>query len=134
MGAEANLAETLNKPCHSGIFPKKKIYFCGRKASEMEQLKPYIETIKALCAKHKVARLYAFGSVLTPRFGHESDFDFAVEFTDVDLMDYADNYFDLKFSLEDLFRRKVDLIEEKALKNKVFIENMSQNKQLLYAA
>jgi uncharacterized protein len=100
----------------------------------MERFRPYLEVLKSLCAKHRVARLYAFGSVLTPRFSHESDLDFAVEFADVDLMDYADNYFDLKSSLEDLFERKVDLVEEKALKNRVFIQNMNQNKQLLYVA
>ena len=40
--------------------------------------------------------LYAFGSVLSDKFNDESDIDLIVNFSDVQLLDYADNYFDLK--------------------------------------
>ena len=33
-----------------------------------------------------------------------------VDFDKVTLEDYTDNYFDLKFSLEDIFGREVDLL------------------------
>lgn len=59
----------------------------------MEQININIETLKTLCAKHKVARLYAFGSVLTPKFSSQSDIDLSVEFADIDVLDYADNDF-----------------------------------------
>ena len=36
--------------------------------------------ITALCRKHGVRHLYAFGSVLTPRFTDHSDVDFLVDF------------------------------------------------------
>jgi predicted nucleotidyltransferase len=48
------------------------------------------------------------------------------------LLDYADNYFDLKFSLEDTFKRSVDLLEEKAIKNPYFKKALDKNKQLIY--
>ncbi|HZJ20046.1 MAG TPA: nucleotidyltransferase domain-containing protein, partial [Pricia sp.] len=67
--------------------------------------------IVALCQKHKVSKLFAFGSVLTDRFSKESDIDLVVDFDEFDKMEYADNYFNLKFSLEDLFQRNVDLLE-----------------------
>ena len=41
-----------------------------------------------------------------------------VDFDKVTLEDYADNYFDLKFSLEDIFGREVDLLEDKAIRNR----------------
>ena len=75
-----------------------------------------IDRLKRLCEKYKVAKLYVFGSVINNRFNKESDIDFLVTFDKIDLEDYADNYFDLKFSLEDLFKRNIDLLEEKAIK------------------
>ena len=76
--------------------------------------------------------LYAFGSVLTDRFNDRSDVDLIVNFHDIKLLDYADNYFDLKFSLEDIFKRPVDLLEEKAIRNPYFKKSVEQTKQLIY--
>jgi hypothetical protein len=91
-----------------------------------------IEFINALCKSHKVKSLYAFGSVLTDKFNDQSDIDLIVDFSDVQLLDYADNYFDLKFSLEDTFKRSVDLLEEKAIKNPYFKRAIEKNRQLIY--
>ena len=91
-----------------------------------------IEFINALCKSHKVKSLYAFGSVLTDKFNEKSDIDLIVNFSDVQLVDYADNYFDLKFSLEDTFKRSVDLLEEKAIKNPYFKKAIEKNRQLIY--
>ncbi len=41
-------------------------------------------------------------------FNDQIDLDFIVNFDDVQLLDYVDNYFDLKFSLEDTFKSPVD--------------------------
>jgi predicted nucleotidyltransferase len=47
--------------------------------------------------------------------------------------DYADNYFDFKFSLQEIFKRPVDLLEEKAIKNPYFRQNVNnQQRQLVY--
>jgi len=91
-----------------------------------------IEFINALCKLHKVKSLYAFGSVLTDKFTDESDIDLIVNFSDVKLLDYADNYFDLKFSLEDTLKRPVDLLEEKAIKNPYFKKAVERDRQLIY--
>ena len=55
-----------------------------------------------------------------------------VDFADFSVEDYADNYFDLKFSLEDVLKRKVDLLEEKAIKNPYFRELINQQMELVY--
>ncbi len=91
-----------------------------------------IDNIRALCKKHKVTKLFVFGSILTNNFKNSSDIDFLVDFAGVDLYDYADNYFDLKKSLENLLKREVDLIEDKALKNPFLRKSIDSSKMLIY--
>ena len=95
-------------------------------------LKNQLDTIRSLCERYRVKTLYVFGSVLTPNFAPHSDIDLLVDFLDQDPLRYTSNYFQFKFELEKLFNRKIDLLEERALKNPYFIENINQRKQLLY--
>lgn len=92
----------------------------------MNRLETYPPEIIELCKTHKVKSLYAFGSVLSENFNSESDIDLIVDFTAIDVEEYADNYFDLKFSLRDILKRPVDLLEEKAIKNLYFKTSISQ--------
>ncbi|AYQ31266.1 nucleotidyltransferase family protein [Runella sp. SP2] len=98
----------------------------------MNTLERYTSEIKRLCENHKVKSLYAFGSVLTDRFNSESDIDLIVDFSTIEVEDYADNYFDFKFSLQDLLNRPIDLLEEKAIKNPYFKKSVNQQRQLIY--
>ena len=98
----------------------------------LNRLETYTPQIDALCKTHKVKSLYAFGSVLTDKFNAESDIDLIVDFANIQTEDYADNYFDFKFSLQDMFKRSVDLLEEKAIKNPYFRQSINQQKQLVY--
>lgn len=98
----------------------------------MNFLNQNIDIIKSLCQLHNVKTLYAFGSVLTEKFNESSDVDLIVDFKKVDLLKYADNYFDLKFSLEDTLKRPVDLLEEKAIKNPYFKRAVEQQRKLIY--
>jgi uncharacterized protein len=91
-----------------------------------------IEIIKDLCTKHKVRRLFVFGSVVTGRLKKNSDVDLLVDFHDVDLYEYADNYFNLKKALENLLERDVDLLEDKAIKNPYLRYSIDSTKQLIY--
>ncbi len=72
------------------------------------------------------------GSVLTNKFNKICDVELIVDFEDVDLYMYADNYFDFKIALEQLFHRKVDLLEEKAIKNPYLKQSIDTTKQLIY--
>jgi predicted nucleotidyltransferase len=98
----------------------------------MNLLDKNIDKIRDLCTKHKVGKLFVFGSVLTNRFRSDSDLDFIVDFEDIDLYDYADNYFDLKYSLENLFKRDIDLLEDKAISNPYLRQSIDSSKQLVY--
>ena len=87
-----------------------------------------------LCEKFKVRRLSAFGSVCTENFTEKSDIDFLYLFDSerLPLVEYADNFFSFKESLQQLFQRKVDLVPEKTLSNPYFIEEMKKTKVLIY--
>ncbi|HEY4785234.1 MAG TPA: nucleotidyltransferase domain-containing protein [Bacteroidales bacterium] len=98
----------------------------------MNIIEKNIDRISDLCKKHKVSRLFVFGSVLTGNFKKSSDIDFIVDFEDVALHDYADNYFDLKLSLENLFKRNIDLLEDKAINNPYLRQSIDSSKQLIY--
>lgn len=98
----------------------------------MNELEKYKADIYKLCESHHVQALYVFGSVLTDRFNHKSDIDLMVDFKNIKVEDYADNYFDFKFSLQDVFQRSVDLLEKKALKNPYFLQAVNNQKQIIY--
>lgn len=94
----------------------------------------YIDQIRDLCNENKVKRLFVFGSVLTDHFNEASDVDMLVDIALSDPFDYAESYFELKFKLQDLLNRQIDLLEEKSLKNTYLIENINQTKKLIYEA
>jgi predicted nucleotidyltransferase len=73
-----------------------------------------------------------FGSALTDRFNEQSDIDLIVDFDRQKISDYFNNFFDFKYSLEDVFKRKVDLLEEKPIQNKYLKESIDNSKQLIY--
>lgn len=100
----------------------------------MKLIELNLQRIVDLCRKHKVKTLAVFGSILTDRFNDQSDVDLLVDFEpiDMDKEDYVRNYFDFRDALESLFSRKVDLIEEKALRNKYLIANVNRTKQMIY--
>jgi len=90
--------------------------------------------IKLLCKENKVKHLFVFGSVLTSKFNENSDIDFIVDIDSSDPIDYADHYFALKFSLEDLLKRPIDLLENKAINNPFLRQQIEQTQALVYGS
>ena len=76
-----------------------------------ETLKEKLPEIKE---KYGVKNLYIFGSYVRGEQTPESDIDILVEFEKGKKI--FDNYMDLKFYLEELFGKKVDLIIKEAVK------------------
>ena len=118
---------------------KKKLYLCTRyylKEKEMDiEIKEKIPELVMLCKKYRVSKMYLFGSASIGTFNENSDIDFLISFqSDVTLEEYADNYFDLMFEIEDMFGRKIDLVTENTLSNPYFIHSVEQTKKLIYAA
>lgn len=77
----------------------------------IEILKKHENTIKD---KYHVRRIGVFGSFARGEEKESSDIDILVEFERGSKT--FDNYMDLKFFLEDLFNRKVDLVTVEALR------------------
>lgn len=99
----------------------------------MESLAQYMTSIQLLYEAHKVKNLYAFGSVTKDSFSAESDVDLIVDFEENSSPKaYTDNYFALKFSLEDLLGREVDLLEAKELQNPYLKDQIVQERSLIY--
>ncbi|MDZ7739706.1 MAG: nucleotidyltransferase domain-containing protein [Bacteroidales bacterium] len=91
-----------------------------------------IDRIRKLCEQYNVSQLSVFGSILTDKFNKNSDIDLLVDFSSIDLQNYADNYFSLKQALEEIFRRQVDLLENKAIKNPYLRQSINSSKRILY--
>jgi predicted nucleotidyltransferase len=90
--------------------------------------------LERLCKKYYVKTLWVFGSALRPDFDARSDIDLLAEFDDPVDMSLADQFFNFWEEVANLFGRRVDLVELKAIKNPIFAENVNRSKQLLYAA
>jgi predicted nucleotidyltransferase len=97
-------------------------------------LDKYINQIRILCDRNKVKYLFVFGSILSDKFAETSDIDLIVDINSDDPIDYAENYFNLKFQLEELLNRPIDLLEERALNNPFLKESINKSKKLLYEA
>ena len=103
----------------------------------VDVVKNNLDKIIDACKSHHVKSLYLFGSAATGKFfSTESDLDFLYQFEKnaISPIDYADNFFDFKFFLEDLFDRSIDLISEEYLSNPSFIKSLEKSKVQVYAA
>lgn len=98
----------------------------------MNLIEMNIDKIIALCRKYKVAKLWVFGSILTPRFNDESDVDFSVVFHYDQIHDMFVTFFDFVEELQSLLGRNVDLVDETAVKNKYFRQELNNTKHLIY--
>ena len=99
----------------------------------MELINKNRKELNKVCSTFKVDELYVFGSILTDKFNSKSDIDFIVSILSNDPIEYAENYFELKFELERIFKRKIDLLEQKAIRNKAFENLVNKKKMLVYA-
>ena len=93
------------------------------------------EELEKLCRTYRVVKLYAFGSATSDRFSPDtSDIDFLVLFAPMTPFEHADAYFGLIESLEKLYQRPVDLIEDTAIRNPYFRKEVEETRIMLYAA
>jgi predicted nucleotidyltransferase len=93
-------------------------------------------TLEKLCKKYRVKRFEIFGSALIAQgFDPEhSDLDFLVEFLPLPPGEHANAYFGLLEELQDLFKRHIDLVMPRAIKNPYFLESINKSREVIYAA
>jgi predicted nucleotidyltransferase len=99
----------------------------------IELINKHKKELDRACSEFNVNELYVFGSILSDKFKPESDIDFIVSILSNDPIEYAENYFELKFELERIFKRRIDLLEQKAIRNKTFENLINNQKMLVYA-
>lgn len=98
----------------------------------MKLIELNIDKIIALCQKHKVAKLWVFGSILTPHFNEDSDVDFSVIFHYDQIQDLFLTFFDFIEEMQMVLGRKIDLVDETAVKNYYFKKELNRTKRLIY--
>lgn len=98
----------------------------------MNILNQHIEQIRKLCELNKVSALFAFGSVTTDKFKPDSDIDLVVDIDDNDPISYSDKYFNLKFQLQEILKRHIDLLEQKAIRNRFLKTEIDRTKIQIY--
>jgi len=98
-------------------------------------IEDHLAEIIALCRRYHVRRLALFGSATGERFDPKaSDLDFLVEFEPLAPTDHADSYFGLLHDLEDLFARRVDLLERAPIRNPYLLAAIVESEVVLYEA
>lgn len=93
-----------------------------------------IPKLAGLCLKYSVIRLSVFGSVLREDFSSSSDLDFVVEFSHSETFTPSEQFFDFLEDLENLYGRKVDLVERTAIKNPFFMRSIEMQEVQIFAA
>ena len=97
-------------------------------------LKENLGKLIMICRNRRVKQLYSFGSVNTDQFNKKSDIDLLVDFGEMQIEDYADNFFEMCYDLEDIFGRPVDLVTIRSVRNPIFKEEIESTKELIFDA
>lgn len=106
-----------------------------RRRGMNELIRNHRAEIESLCRCYDVARLDVFGSATKGGFdASHSDVDFVVEFQRSTRWSPADQYFGLLEELEKLLGCRVDLVCDRAMRNKYFIQSVNATRRPLYAA
>lgn len=96
-------------------------------------LKPHAPSLKEVCNKYGVEKLYVFGSLVSGEFDEKvSDVDFLVKFKQGEKVGLS--LLSMMIDLEKLLNRKVDLIRERPFENEYFARSVEETKTLVYAA
>ncbi len=93
-----------------------------------------IKALLELCEHSQVKSLFAFGSVTGNDFNEKSDIDLVSEFNESDPFKYADLYFNFKSRAETILKRQIDLLEERAIKNALFRDQLEKTKVKIYGS
>ncbi|HEU0016715.1 MAG TPA: nucleotidyltransferase family protein [Longimicrobium sp.] len=91
------------------------------------------DDIEAFCRRWNVAELALFGSVLRDDFREDSDVDVLVEFARGARLSLF-HFVEMQDELAELFGRRVDLVEKRALKNPFVRHHVLHNHEVLYRA
>lgn len=93
------------------------------------------DELAELCRRFRVLRLEVFGSAADGTFDPtRSDLDFLVTYEPLSPGEHYESYFGLWEGLQELFTRKIDLVEPGAMRNPYFIRSVNESRKILYDA
>ena len=93
------------------------------------------DELEAACREFAVRRLEVIGSAARDDFDiARSDLDFVIEFTRPGPMNAFRQYFGFQNTLEDLFGRRVDLVELHCVRNPYLLSEINKDRELVYDA
>ncbi len=99
------------------------------------QVQEHLADVVGLCRRFNVRQLDLFGSAATEHFDPaRSDIDLLIAFARSKDPEAAPPYFEVLAALEDLFGRKVDLVDIRAARNPYLINEALKHRVTLYAA
>lgn len=105
----------------------------------VELVKNNLDKIIGVCKEHHVKSLYLFGSgARGDDFTENSDLDFLVDFAECnhksneEVLAFVHNLDKLKIELQKITNRKVDLIQERNIRNKYLRYFINKDKRMLY--
>jgi predicted nucleotidyltransferase len=91
------------------------------------------DEFKALCERHNIKSLYAFGSSTHERFNEKtSDIDLLIELNTTDPIKKGETLLALWDLFEAFFQRKVDLLTNAQIKNPILRKSIDNSKVLIY--
>jgi len=96
----------------------------------MIDLTPFKSDIEKICKDLSLQKLDIIGSSTRDDFSDKSDIDVLVTFSGDEHL--FDRYFSLKERLEEVFKRKVDVIEERAIRNPFFRQAVNRDRINVY--
>jgi len=86
------------------------------------------DDFEALCKNHHVKQIYAFGSSVSDKFDTDkSDIDLLVEIDEPDPISKGEKLLSLWDKLEEFFNRKVDLLTNLSIRNKILRDSIDDN-------
>jgi len=86
-----------------------------------------------ICRRYPVKKLQLFGSAVIGTFDPDkSDFDLLIDFAESENL--FDTYFNLKFELEKILKRDVDLLDNQALVNPYVRQRVEKEARIVYEA
>jgi predicted nucleotidyltransferase len=91
--------------------------------------------LEELCRRYRVKTLELFGSAADGTWDPgTSDLDFLVDFLPLGPGELFDFFFGLKHDLQTVFRRKVDLLTPRSIRNPHLLSSVNRSRKVLYAA
>lgn len=116
---------------------KERVREPARQKPQRRKIIPLVASRKSqivnLCRHYHVMRLDVFGSAVNGDFRtDESDIDFLVEFDDSVEGRSFETRFKLTEELEALFGRSVDLVDDSAIRNPYFRDELDQTRESIY--